>query len=507
MPENKKLSSEELAKLREQLKRDAATIRSEEASAAQNTAEGEDSLEEAKKDTKVITVQIAEDRMSATVRLGFPVADEKYTVPEVIGALRANRVVLGIKSDAIMEMINLGHYEEDVVVAEGKESEPGTEGYYEFALDMDERKEPDIREDGSVDYTSMNRLCNVAEGDRIAMYYPAVQGKAGFDVCGAEKVPKPMKDLPQLRGKYIRYDEETREYFATIAGKISHSNNNIEILSVHEINDNLDLTYGTVEFYGDIVINGNVEAGAVIRAGRNVTINGTVASGKIFAGGDVVLTKGAQGQSSISARGNIYAEFLEFSDVDAVGEIHANYVLNANVRSSQKVYLDGKKGYALGGYTHGLQGVEVRTIGNYTEPKSLVHAGFGEEDYLKYNALNEKEEKINNDLAKVIAEMTELLKISKERGATQQQKNRIYELNTIKDESYKTLDDIRSDKKLLAQKMAQGSNAFVEVRQDACRNTTIGIDELQLLLQREESCTRYIRRSGVIERTPAHLNG
>ncbi len=506
MPENKKLTPEELAKLREQLKREAASLKVEKPSDPA-AADANAPVKEEKKETKTITVEIAEDRMKATVRLAFPSGDEKYTVPEVIGALRANRVVLGIRTEAIMEMINLGHFEEDVVVAEGKEPELGEEGYYEFTLDMDKREEPDIREDGTVDYTSMNRLCNVAEGDRIAVYHPAIQGKAGFDVCGAEKIPKPMRDQPPLRSKHIRYDEQTLEYFATMAGKISRSGNNIEILSVHEINDNLDLTYGTVEFYGDIVINGNVEAGAVIRAGRNVTINGTVASGKVFAGGDVVLSKGAQGQSRISARGNIYAEFLEFSDVEAVGEIHANYLLNANVKSSQRVYLDGKKGSVIGGYTHGLQGVEVRSVGNYTEPKSQVHAGFAEEDYQKYNALNEKEEKINNELAEIIAEMTELLKASKERGATQKQKDRIFELNAKKDGSYATLDDIRGDKKILAQKMAQGNNAFVEVRQDACRNTTIGIDDLQLFLQKEESCTRYIRRNGMIERTPAHLNG
>ena len=503
MEEKKKLSSEELAKLREQLKREAATIGTEPVpeQAGQSEAEAETVQE-----TKSITVEISEDKMSATVRLAYPKMDEKYSVPEVINMLRKDRVVLGIKTDAIMEMINFGLYEEDIVVAEGKEPEPGIEGYYEFTLDMDKREEPDIREDGTVDYTSMNRLCNVAEGDRIAIYHPAIQGKEGFDVSGVERAPKPMRDQPPLRGKYIRYDVDTMEYFATIAGKISRSGNNIEILSVHEINDNLDLTYGNVEFYGDIVINGNVEAGAVIRAGRDVTINGTVSGGKIFAGGDVVLTKGAQGQSKISARGSVFSEFIEYTDVDARGEIHSNYLLNAQINSLQRVFVDGKKGYIIGGNTHGLKGVELRRSGNYTEPKTMIHAGFSDEDYEKYDALNQKEEKINNELALIVSEMTELLVATKERGATQKQKDRIFELNKKKDDTYAGLDSIRQDKKELAQKMTEGTGAYIEVRQDAFRNTTIAIDDVKLLLQKEESCTRYILKRGEIERTPAHLN-
>ena len=54
--------------------------------------------------------------------------------------------------------------------------------------------------------------------------------------------------------------------------------------------------------------------------------------------------------------------------------------------------------------------------------------------------------------------------------------------------------------------MTEGTGAYIEVRQDAVRNTTIAIDDVKLLLQKEESCTRYILKRGEIERTPAHLN-
>ena len=498
-----KLSPEELAKLREQLKKEAA--QSGTGSAGVEVSAGGGAAAEEKASSKIITVTVADDRMSASVRLSVPSNDEQYSVPEVIAALRSNRVVLGIKSDVIMEMINLGHYEEDMIVAEGTPEVPGVEGYFEWFVDLTKHETPEIREDGTVDYSAMNKLANINEGDKIAVYHPAVQGEKGFDVSGSEKIPRIAKDQPQLRGKYVRYDAETMEYFATISGKISLNGSAIEILSVHEVNDDLTINYGTVEFYGDIVINGNVESGATIRAGRNVTINGTVSSGKVFAGGDIVLTKGAQGKSRISARGDIFAEFIEYASVEAVGEIHANYIMNSEVKSAKKVFVDGKKGSILGGYTHGLSGVEVRNSGNYNEINTELHAGFSESDYMQYDNLVKKEEKINGEMATIVSELTELLKIAAERGVTQKQKDRIYELNAGKDEAYVRLDEINKEKKELAVKMSAGTNSYVEVRGDAFRNTTIGIDAAKLTLMREESCVRFICKNGVIERRPAHL--
>ena len=131
MAESNKLSPEELAKLREQLKKEAANIAAPNPVSEDTATEGEEApaKEEENTTSKIITVGISEDKMRATVRLSFPDMYEKYTVPEVIAALRANRVVLGIDSVAIDDMINLGHYEEDMVVAEGKEVVAGTDGY------------------------------------------------------------------------------------------------------------------------------------------------------------------------------------------------------------------------------------------------------------------------------------------------------------------------------------------------------------------------------------------
>lgn len=509
MAEAQKLSSEDLARLRAKLKSEANKVVAENAGASDSDVCDQDAAPNAdeKKSSKIIQVEIDSDKMSATVCLNTPNEDESYTVPEVIGALRANRVVLGIKTDVIMDIINSGRYDEDIVVAEGKAEVPGEEGYFEWLIDMEKKESPDIREDGTVDYTSMNRLVNVEEGDRIAIYHPATQGQKGFDVCGTEKMPRIVKEQPRLRGKYIAYDEETMVYTTTLSGKISRNDNNIEILSVHEINDNLDATYGNVDFYGDIVINGNVDTGATIRAGRNVTVNGVVAGGKVFAGGDVVLSKGAQAKSKISARGDIFAEFIEYATLDAHGDIHANYIMNSEVNSNKKVLVDGRKATVIGGYTHGLMGIELRESGNYTEPRTELHAGFTQEDYEEYDILLKKEETVNKEITDIVAEMSDLLREARDKGATQVSKDRIYELNVKKDAAYASIDDIATEKKAIIAKMAKGTNSYIEISGDVHRNTRIFIDSAKLVIERDESCVRFVNKNNEIVRRQAHLDG
>ena len=249
----------------------------------------------------------------------------------------------------------------------------------------------------------------------------------------------------------LRDHNEDNEYFATIDGRISYSNYNVEILNVYEINSDITMNNGIVEFYGDIIINGNVETGSMIRAGRNITINGTVANARISAGGDIILSKGVQGAGlgRITTRGSVFADFIEYVQIEAAADVSANYILESDIKAGGKITVDGTKGSIIGGTTFGLMGIELRNAGTRVEQKTVLHAGFQKEDYNRFAELSKVEKEINADLASVVAEITDLLKIGKSRGVTGQQKERILELNRQKDNAYRRLDRIAEDKKIL----------------------------------------------------------
>ena len=82
-----------------------------------------------------VYVYIADDNMSASVRLGK--CDEGYTYDEVMNKLSLNGIKTGIDEEKIRWMISQKIYDQPVEVAFGKPVEAGKDGYYEFFFDTD----------------------------------------------------------------------------------------------------------------------------------------------------------------------------------------------------------------------------------------------------------------------------------------------------------------------------------------------------------------------------------
>lgn len=496
MGEMKKLSPEELAALREQIKQGMSKS---EAPKAQAAAE---SYIAVPKSTKRIDVSMAEDRMSATITLSDP-GDDEYIVPELISALRSKKIVIGIKSQAMMDMLADKIYNEPVVVAEGKPLVPSVEGYYEYFFDTEEHRRPEIREDGSTDYAAVGRLANVKQGDKIAEYHPASLGENGYDIMGNEKVVKPAKEKPALRGQFIDFKESTNEYFATRDGKISVKDYNIEILDVHEIKGNVTIIQGKVEFYGDLYIHGDVENGVVIRAGRNIVVDGTVGSAQIFAGGDIILQKGIQGggKGRVSARGNIFSDFIEYADIEAGMDVYANSIINSNISTQGSVIVSGSHGSIIGGDTHGLRGITANAAGSEAEVKTVLHAGFLDIDYEKFMELNQQEKKATMKLEKLVDDITALFKASaKTKNITKSRKQEILLLNEKKVALQQEIDEIKSNKADITRKMSMGMGAAIVIRGDVYRNVVIKIDTATQYIWKNESYVKYVCKNESIER-------
>lgn len=496
MNEIPKLSPEELQELRKQIRG-----RAENNEAVQTqTTDGSDS--DAFESEKRIEIEIADDRMSATVTVSDP-GDDTYTFQEIMSAVRNRKVVIGIKPQAIFEIINNNIYDEPVLVAEGKPNIPSTEGYYEYFFDTEEHKTPEIREDGTADYSAVGRLSNVKAGDRIALYHPAIPGENGYDIFGNELLSKIAKEKTPLRGQYIEFNEETNEYFAKRDGKISINENNIEILDVHEINGNVTQVQGKVEFFGDLYIHGDVENGVLIRAGRNVIINGTVGAATILAGGDIILQKGIQGagKGKVSARGNIFSDFIEYSRVDAGVDVYANSIINSEISTYGSVTVSGKHGSIIGGDTHGLKGITANAAGNENEVKTVLHAGFLMDDYAVYMELNKAEKEALSELQELLVTISEEFKKNTQlKGVGEAQKKELLKLNDKKIEIQKNIEKIKEDKADISRKMSLGAGAAIVIRGDVHRNVIICIDTAVQYILRKESFVKYVCKNETIER-------
>lgn len=352
-------------------------------------------------------VRVTEDDHQAWLYL-CPKADgNPYTKNELIAILRENEVVAGLNEDNLIAMAKKKVYEREIKVAEYIAPREGTDGYYEYFFDVNrDQKKPLIREDGSVDYQSMNMVNSVQGGDVLAKYHPAVDGVPGIDVKGVEIPVKPVKNLPVLKGKGIITDpEDENVYLAEHEGKVEYRGGKIFLNNVHRITGDVDQLIGKIEFFGDVLIAGNVEAGTKVRVGKSLTIEGTVEAADLTAGGDIILKRGIQGnqKAKIVCAGDVYADFIEHTTVQARGNVEANIILNSHIEADGKIVLTGKKGTLIGGNVHGTKGIDCKELGNEAEVKTVVHAGCLPEVMAKQRRLLKEEEELKIEMEDILA--------------------------------------------------------------------------------------------------------
>lgn len=325
--------------------------------------------------TRETSVSIAQDLMSASLYLAPP-ENEPYTIETLVKLLGEHNIKQGINLAILQRILNKELYNEEIVVARGKEAINGSDGSFTFHFRTEKAdNKPMILPDGSVDYFNNSAFEFAKEGQLLAEYTPATLGEYGYTVTGKLIIPKRGKDLPVLRGRGFAMSEDKKQYTAASSGQIEYINNKLNIINCLTINHDLDISIGNINFDGNVEIMGNIIPNMMIHATGTVKVNGYVESASIYAGQDVVLSKGIQGGgiSYIQAGGNVYAPFFESTTIKCEGSLNANHILNCEVIANDSVILSGKRGLILGGTTRALRYIDATTSGNKAElPTKLV---------------------------------------------------------------------------------------------------------------------------------------
>jgi uncharacterized protein (DUF342 family) len=447
-------------------------------------------------------LRIEEGGMRAWLFLMPPRKNEKpYTYEEIEAFLQLQNVRFGLHRSNLMAMSKKGVYKREIVVAHGKEPVDGIDGYFEYCFEVS-TKAPEVREDGTVDYSAVNRLVNVRVGDKLATYIGAIQGEDGSDVSGNPIKAKIGKDIPALRGAHVSRRDTENEYFAEREGKVEIRDGKIDIQNTHEIFDDVNLNVGKIEFFGDVVINGSVESGVTIRAGRNIEVRGSVEAASLFAGGDVILQRGIQGQQKarISARGSVFAKFIEQTIVNAGGDVTADSIMNSRITADGKVTLTGKRGMLVGGHTHALLGVLTSQIGNEAETRTVVHVGCEAEVVEKGISLKKREVQIRNMLEEMTEEMEESKKKAALYGDKQQKVMEITAAKSIAQQKQlqQELAVLQDEQTEIKELIAKGKASTVKVDGNVYRGSVICIAQLQMPIEKNTMFMEYAIQGGLI---------
>ncbi len=355
------------------------------------------------------SVRVSYDEMEAFLTLPMPSIDKPYTFADLKMLLKDKGIVYGVDERALMQMIEERIFNREILIAKGKPVVDGKDAFFEYNFDINFNHKPTIRPDGSVDYWSIHAVELVEEGQVIAIYHEPVPGENGATVKGKVKLAKRGKPLPPLTGKGFERSEDNHLYVATISGKIEQKERRITISSVYEIYGNADISTGDIDFHGDVIIHGNVVSNVTVKATGSITIDGVVEAASVYSKKDIVIRGGMAGKGVgiLKADGCIYANYIEYANVEAGGVVQVNSLLDSHVTCHDWLLVQGRTAGIVSGSVYASRGVEATFIGSESEITTEVSVGVGREVFMhlrelemKYQDLEEQARKIEEGLAK-----------------------------------------------------------------------------------------------------------
>lgn len=449
--------------------------------------------------TCIPEITLATDMMSAKMKLHLDESGQQFTVADLKEMLKLHNVKTGIMDATIQGMIEHDIYDVFVEVAKGKAPVKGADGRFVFHVKNPEEKSgPRELEDGSVEYVHTMEHTIVEEGDLLVEYIPPTNGECGYAVDNTVRTPMRGKGLPALRGKGFRIKEN--KYYAALHGRVEVTERGIYITNLLEVLGNVDISYGHINFDGDVNIRGDVKSGMMVKATGNIEIKGHVGSCLIEAGKNIIIYNGMQGKFSgkLKAGGSITCKFFENSMAEAGGDISVCSIMNSKLEAEGKITVEGRESIVLGGSIYAIQGMEISEAGNVSEVSTVLAAGVLPKIFSRDAELTHLIEKVEGEVdllersAKILERMLKA-KATKEMDARRMEIIRAKVIKSVELKKY------RDEKKRSEALINSGKNANIVVRNVIYPGCRIEIAGRGIDVKQQLKHVKFVLKDGAIE--------
>ncbi len=290
---------------------------------------------------------------------------------------------------------------EKILIAEGTPAEAGENGWYEFFVRLDLPRIPAPLPDGGVDYVNIEAFEMVDEGEKIAVYHPAQKGVDGQNVFGEVLHANKGIEKKPLKGQGFTIAPDGVTYLSRLNGKFEYLNGRIIISNMIVVREDVTAVTGKLEVDGSVHVIGSVYSGGYISATGDIIIEHNVQAGRLIAGGNIMIKKGSCSKNDcfIEAKGEVSGSFFEAANIEAGGNVRANYIMNSNINTMGKVIVSGSKGMLLGGKACAVMGVDTFNLGNKSHIKTYLEVGRNKLYDKKQAMFTEKREQILSELS------------------------------------------------------------------------------------------------------------
>ena len=352
-----------------------------------------------------ITIDIAKDETEARVTLLAPEPGGPSIEP---GAAKQKILLAGIShgldEQALADLLEKRVYNEARTIAEATKPLDGEDGRIIFHFETDKKKaKPKELESGRVDYKSLDLYESVKEGQVLVTREYATEGTPGTTVKGRQISQRRGKEAVLPKGKNVLINAEKTEMRAKCTGMVEVINGSVNVSSVYNIDGDVDLTVGNVDFNGSVHIRGNVLGGHIIKATGSVIVGGVVEASEIYSGGNVEVKRGMQGMDKgrIEARGSISLLYIERGVAIAGGSVTVDASIHSSIEAGQGLYAKGKRGSIIGGQASAAVEIVANSIGSVSHMPTEIEVGAMPQKRTRLSFLEKEVERIEGEMIKL----------------------------------------------------------------------------------------------------------
>ncbi|MBN2655767.1 MAG: DUF342 domain-containing protein [Spirochaetales bacterium] len=355
-----------------------------------------------------VAIEISEDKMEAFASF-FPSSGKGRPLEKVQAdsALNANNIIFGIIEENILRAIEKCNSEQkpvkDVPVARGTKPVKASPPHINLKPEFFNREKTVVKADGSVDHKESSPFVMVKKGEAVGRIFPYRAGVEGKDVTGSV-IPFRNKDMQIFRaGENL---ESRGELLVSMAhGRFVIDGDNISVTEVLQIPSDVDYHTGNVSFAGDLVIEGGVQDGFRVAAGKSIRCKQLIKNAEILCRGDLTLDLGVKGRGNalIRANGMITAKFIEYGTVESrTGVSVSTSIMTAEINTLGKLTM-GQKGIIVSSTIMAEKSIEAFNIGRENCAPTTLCCGISfvenrklENMKVRHDVLLEKIQKMKN---------------------------------------------------------------------------------------------------------------
>ncbi|MCM1468529.1 MAG: FapA family protein [Alistipes sp.] len=427
------------------------------------------------------------------------------TAQEIISDLNNLGVQYGIKPERINELIRQREYFTKYEIVEATPPVDGVDGYITYHFEAEKKATPRIKEDGSVDFHDLDTLNHVKAGDCVATLTPEIQGTPGTDVFGKSIAPRRARKVVFKHGKNLAPSEDGLSLLTEVSGHVTLEGGKIFVSNVLEL-VNVDASTGDINYDGNVVVTGDVQAGFSVKASGDIEVRGIVEGAVVEAGGNLTLGRGVQGMSKavLKCNGNLVARFLEsVSTVSVGGNLETDTILHSKIEARGSVTALGKNGLIIGGDVRSAMLITAKFIGNEMGTATVVGVGVDPATKRQVEALKNEITELNESKVKLNQLITGLRKKQETDGKLEPNKQEMFQKSTrnlIMTEH--TLTAKRKEFDELSQLVNEEVNARIKVTRTAYPGTKLMFGDTYMFIKNRFDYCQFLKFGADIKSMP-----